>query len=63
MRIVKTPNGSIDRFTRAIVLTIPFDLALSAPASTEASGLEFTGSADTGAFTGSVDSGTFTGGR
>ncbi len=61
MRITKTPNGLIDRFTRAIVLTIPFDLAFAALTPTDPSGDTFTGSVSTGSFTGSTDTGSFTG--
>lgn len=61
MRIVKPPNGLIDRFTRALVMTIPFDLAFAGLAPTDPSGVSFTGSLDSGSFTGSADSGSFTG--
>lgn len=34
MRLVHAPDGSVDRYDRALWLTIPFDLAFAAPAVT-----------------------------
>lgn len=34
MRLVHAPDGSVDRYERALWLTIPFDLAFALPAVT-----------------------------